>query len=166
MTLIVFSFIPVIAVVGASVAVLVNRESIAVQKSLGHASSVAQETLSSIRTVLAFEGHNTEKELYRKSTDELYRRQVRKSVIAAFGTGTLMLVLMCTFSVGFVFGTRLVRNGDVTLTQAIAASAVVPSVFAAYRLASAQKKFSIASASAHDVLDVVSIKPDIDPLSE
>lgn len=166
MTLIVFSFIPVIAIVGATVSILVNRESTAVQKSLGHASSIAQETLSSIRTVLAFEGQDTEKKLFWRATDDLYKRQVRKSVIAAFGTGFLMLVLMCTFSVGFIFGTRLVRSGEVTLPRAIAASAVVPSVFAAFRLANAQKKFAAASAAANEVLEIVSRKPEIDPLSE
>ncbi len=166
MAVIIFSFLPVIGLVGGIVQVFSNRQAQNVQKAFGNASAVSNESLSSLRTVYAFEGKSTEYSIYEKALESIYKFQIRRAVIDGFGTGFLMLVLMTTFSVGFIVGSHFISTKQVTLDRAISASALVPAVFSAFRLANAQKRIAAASASAKTVLEVMSTVPKIDPLSE
>ena len=166
MTLVIFSFMPAIALVGGIISVLSNRQSQNVQKAFGEASAASNESFSSLRTILSFEGRRTETSIYEKYLESIYKFQIRRAIIDGFGTGFLMLVLMTTFSVGFIVGSHFIATGQVTLDRAISASALVPAVFAAFRIANAQRRISAASAAAKTVLDVISTKPKIDPLSE
>lgn len=166
MTLVIFAFMPVIAVSGGIVAFFSNRQAKRVNEALGDASSATNDTFSSIRSVLAFEGKNNECMIYKKSLRELYKFQVRRAIVTGTGTGFLMLVLMSTFSVGFIIGNRLVISEQVTLDRAISASAMVPAVFSAFRIVNAQKRITAASAAAFYVNEVISREPKIDPLSD
>lgn len=166
MTLIIFSFMPIIAVVGFVVNVVSNRVSQQAQESSGNASAAASESFTTIRTVLAFDGARTEEAIFENALENAYKYNVKRSIVNGFGTGFLMLVLMSIFSVGFIVGNRLIAIGQVTLDRAIAASALVPAVFSAFRIANAQRLISSAAATAKFVLHVISNEPKIDPLSE
>lgn len=165
MTLVVLSFMPILAITGAFIAFIVRRETKKYHESQGRADSAVHESFSMIKTVLAYSGQGIEEKLYLNSLQEVFKFQNRRAVASAVGTGTLMLVLISCFSTAFWFGSLFVRRGDVSLSGAIAASSIVPGVFAAFRLANVQKLIGIASASAQLLLNVIQNYPSIDPLS-
>lgn len=166
MSLIIIGFMPVIALVGAAVAFLSSREAKAVNDASGRATGTVHEAISLIRSVLAYGGQPTEHARYRHELDDLYRREVRRSGATAFGTGFLMLILMGCFAAGFLVGSKFVIDGLISLAAAVAATAVVPAVFAAFRVANDQKALAAASAAAQALYEVVNRQPTIDPLSE
>ncbi|CAN8070260.1 unnamed protein product [Agarophyton chilense] len=166
MSLIIVSFMPVIALVGGIVANISKREGKAVNDASGRATGTVHETISLIRSVLAYGGQSTEHARYRYDLDNLYKREIRRSTAVAFGTGFLMLILMGCFAAGFLVGSRFVADGIVTLASAVAASSVVPAVFAAFRVANDQKAVAAARTAAQALFEVISRQPTIDPLSE
>eukprot|EP00178_Gracilaria_changii_P005325 TRINITY_DN1874_c0_g1_i2.p1 TRINITY_DN1874_c0_g1~~TRINITY_DN1874_c0_g1_i2.p1 ORF type:complete len:1473 (-),score=232.31 TRINITY_DN1874_c0_g1_i2:1168-5058(-) len=166
MSLVIVAFMPVIAIVGGIVALISNREGKAVNEASGRATGTVHETISLIRSVLAYGGQDTEQARYKYDLDDLYKREIRRTGAVAFGTGFLMLVLMGCFAAGFLVGSRFVTEGIVTLAGAVAASAVVPAVFAAFRVANDQKTVATASAAAQALFEVVDRQPAIDPLND
>ncbi|KAI0561421.1 ABC transporter [Gracilaria domingensis] len=166
MSLVIVAFMPVIALVGGIVAFISNREGKAVNEASGRATGTVHETISLIRSVLAYGGQATEQARYKYDLDDLYRREIRRTGAVAFGTGFLMLVLMGCFAAGFLVGSTFVTDGVVSLAGAVAATAVVPAVFAAFRVANSQKEVADASTAAQSLFEVIDRKPSINPLDE
>lgn len=166
MTLVVLSFMPVIGAVGAVVAKLISKQTTACQEAHGRAGATAHETFSLIRTVLAYGGQAEEFSRYERELQDLYKCEIRKARTSAAGTGLLMMVLFCLFSGGFWFGAQFVRKGTVDLHEAIAAAAVVPSVFAAIRLTNHLKSLASAAAAARNIFEVIDRKSKMDPMDE
>lgn len=166
MSLVIFAFMPPIAAIASAISVLVGRETKRYHEAVANSNKVAHETFAMICTVMAYCGQEGELGLYRTALDQVFACQVKRVVISAFATGLLMLVIVSCFSTGFWFGSLFVAKGLVSLSGAIAASSIVPAVFAAVRLANDQKRFAAASVAARSVLEVIQSQSKIDALAE
>ncbi|GBP59397.1 Multidrug resistance protein 1 [Eumeta japonica] len=77
---------------------------------LGRASSVAEEVLSSIRTVYAFNGQHKELERYQSHLTEATAINVKKSLFNGMGMGFLFFSIFCSYALSFWFGVRLMLS--------------------------------------------------------
>jgi ATP-binding cassette subfamily B (MDR/TAP) protein 1 len=80
------------------------------QATYAEAGSIAQEALSSIRTVVAFGGEARVEVEYKKRLILGYNINVKKGFYASLGIGILMLVLFCTYALAFYVGSIFVEN--------------------------------------------------------
>ncbi|XP_059178858.1 ATP-dependent translocase ABCB1-like [Physella acuta] len=76
------------------------------------AGTVAEEVLSSIRTVHAFGGQDKEAKRYIASLSDARKFGIRKSLMGGLGQGMMWFIIFCNWALGFWYGGRLVRHGD------------------------------------------------------
>ncbi|KAL0278864.1 UNVERIFIED_CONTAM: hypothetical protein PYX00_000553 [Menopon gallinae] len=72
------------------------------------ASHLARESLSAIRTVVAFSGENKEIERYSGKLYDAQTMGTAKAIVTGIGIGVSCLVVYCTYAVAFSFGFRLI----------------------------------------------------------
>ena len=77
------------------------------------AGNIAEEVLSSIRTVAAFGGEEKEVARYNKNLVEAANIGVKKSVMTGFGMGFTFLCIFCTYALALWYGGRLVVDDKV-----------------------------------------------------
>ncbi|XP_057672647.1 ATP-dependent translocase ABCB1-like [Diorhabda carinulata] len=74
----------------------------------GIAGSIANETLSLIRTVTAFGGQQKEIERYNKNLIFARKNNIRRSMFGAIGFGLLWLMIYSSYALAFWYGVKLV----------------------------------------------------------
>ncbi|CAF3947562.1 unnamed protein product [Rotaria magnacalcarata] len=84
-------------------------------KAYGKAGIVAEEVISSIRTVLAYIGQEKEIHRYEKYLDEARKCAIRKSVTNGITTGITYFLLFCVYALGFWYGTKLILEDNYSI---------------------------------------------------
>ncbi|KAI9343422.1 P-loop containing nucleoside triphosphate hydrolase protein [Zopfochytrium polystomum] len=75
------------------------------------AGAIAQEVLSSIRTVTAFQGQKREAARYSEQLEKAEREGIRISLITGSSMGVVFLIIFSTYALGFWYGGSLVGHG-------------------------------------------------------
>ncbi|RVE50883.1 hypothetical protein evm_004450 [Chilo suppressalis] len=76
----------------------------------GRASAIAEEVLSSIRTVFAFNGQQKELERYRQPLSRARKIYIKKDLFTGLSMGALFLCVFCSYALSFYTGIYLVIN--------------------------------------------------------
>ncbi|XP_026327136.1 multidrug resistance protein 1-like isoform X4 [Hyposmocoma kahamanoa] len=76
----------------------------------GLASAIAEEVLSSIRTVFAFNGQNTEVKRYSKPLAKARKIEIKKEFFTGLSMGFLFFCIFCSYALSFYFGIYLIIN--------------------------------------------------------
>ncbi|VVC86623.1 unnamed protein product [Leptidea sinapis] len=76
----------------------------------GKAGSIAEEVISSIRTVYAFSGQQKELERYQVHLDDARNINIKKGFYNGFAMGTLFFCIFCSYALSFWFGYRFMVN--------------------------------------------------------
>ncbi|CAF3905306.1 unnamed protein product, partial [Adineta steineri] len=129
LSLIMSCIIPIICGSSLMFAKVVTRETKEQLSTYSKAGQIAQEVFSSLRTVLSFNGSQSQQKKYEKELKLNEWHTVRKD--AAFGvfTGWLFFINFAVYSIGFTFGAILMSYGNhrtVTISEIL----VVVSMFA------------------------------------
>uniref|UniRef100_A0A8B9W219 Bile salt export pump n=1 Tax=Anas zonorhyncha TaxID=75864 RepID=A0A8B9W219_9AVES len=163
LTLVIIAVSPLIGV-GAAVAKLTGRE----LKAYAKAGAVADEVLSSIRTVAAFGGEKKEVERYDKNLVFAQHWGIRKGVIMGLFTGYMWFVIFLCYALAFWYGSKLVLEEDEyspgTLLQVFLGVLV-----GALNLGQASpclEAFATGRGAATDIFETIDKKPTIDCMSE
>ncbi|XP_015277731.1 PREDICTED: bile salt export pump [Gekko japonicus] len=108
LTLVIIAVSPLIGVgagiIGLAVAKLTGRE----LKAYAKAGAIADEVLSSIRTVAAFGGERKEVERYDKNLVFAQNWGIRKGIIMGFFTGYIWFIIFMCYALAFWYGSKLV----------------------------------------------------------
>eukprot|EP00079_Xenopus_tropicalis_P036310 XP_017950081.1 PREDICTED: ATP-binding cassette sub-family B member 5 isoform X6 [Xenopus tropicalis] len=89
------------------------------------AGAVAQEVLSSIRTVVAFGGEEKEIKRYTENLKQAKDIGIKKSIASQFALGLVNGAFYATYGVGFWYGTTLVlEDDDYTIGDVMASSSI------------------------------------------
>jgi ATP-binding cassette subfamily B (MDR/TAP) protein 1 len=72
------------------------------------AGDIAQQVISSIRTVTAFGGQEREAKRYEKHLDDAEKAGIKKSIAAGVGIGMIQFLMFSVYSLGFYYGNKLV----------------------------------------------------------
>ena len=94
LALVLSSVIPPMGIASAYVSKLLAEESTEGLGAYAGAGAIAKEVLSSIRTVVAFNGQTREVQRYNKKLDEAQKIGIKKAVISGIGIGVGMNILL------------------------------------------------------------------------
>ncbi|KAG1334931.1 ABC transporter B family member 9 [Cocos nucifera] len=81
------------------------------------ASQVANDAVSSIRTVASYRAENRIMDAYQKKCETPLKSGIRRGIISGLGLGFSFLVLYFSYAVCFYVGALFVRNGNASFTD-------------------------------------------------
>ncbi|XP_054636596.1 bile salt export pump-like [Dunckerocampus dactyliophorus] len=132
------------------------------------AGAIADEVLSSIRTVAAFGGEKKEVQRYDKNLVSAQRWGIRKGVIVGFFTGYMWLIIFLCYGLAFWYGSSLVVDTE-EYTPGTLLQVFFGVLIAAINLGQASpclEAFAAGQAAATIIFETIDREPEIDCLSE
>uniref|UniRef100_A0A7M4FBR5 Bile salt export pump n=1 Tax=Crocodylus porosus TaxID=8502 RepID=A0A7M4FBR5_CROPO len=168
LTLVIIAVSPLIgigaAIYGLAVAKLTSQELDAYAK----AGAVADEVLSSIRTVAAFGGERKEVERYDKNLVFAQRWGIRKGIIMGFFTGYMWFIIFLCYALAFWYGSQLVLEEEEyspgTLLQVF--FGVLIGALNLGQASPCLEAFATGRGAATGIFETIDEKPTIDSMSE
>lgn len=168
LTLVIISISPLIGigatVIGLSVAKFTDLE----LKAYAKAGCVADEVISSMRTVAAFGGEKKEVERYEKNLVFAQRWGIRKGMVMGFFTGYMWCLIFLSYALAFWYGSKLVLD-EGEYTPGTLVQIFLSVLVGALNLGNASsclEAFATGRAAATSIFETVDRKPIIDCMSE
>ncbi|XP_019512150.1 PREDICTED: bile salt export pump [Hipposideros armiger] len=168
LTLVIISVSPLIgigaAIIGLSVSKFTDHE----LKAYAKAGSVADEVISSIRTVAAFGGEKREVERYEKNLVFAQRWGIRKGIVMGFFTGFMWCLIFLCYALAFWYGSKLVLDeGEYTAGTLVQIFlSVIVGALNLGNASSCLEAFATGRAAATSIFETIDQKPVIDCMSE
>ncbi|KAJ3063793.1 (ABC) transporter, partial [Quaeritorhiza haematococci] len=119
LALVICAVIPILAVCGLIMSKTLASRSTQGQDAYAAAGAIAQQVLSSMRTVVSFGGEKRAIQQYRKGLDEAEKIGVKKGLVTGAGVASVLFVMFGSYALAFWFGSTLipqVMNGGQVLT--------------------------------------------------
>uniref|UniRef100_A0A3P8RBY9 Bile salt export pump n=1 Tax=Astatotilapia calliptera TaxID=8154 RepID=A0A3P8RBY9_ASTCA len=167
LTLVIIAASPLIGV-GAGLMALVRLLTGMELQAYAKAGSVADEVLSSIRTVAAFGGEKKEVQRYDRNLVSAQRWGIRKGLIVGFFTGFMWLVIFLCYGLAFWYGSSLVVDTK-EYTPGTLLQVFFGVLIAAMNLGQASpclEAFASGRGAATIIFETIDREPEIDCLSE
>ncbi|CAD5121208.1 DgyrCDS9743 [Dimorphilus gyrociliatus] len=114
LALVIISTSPLIAVCIVFIAKVVRSMTTKEIQTYAKAGAIAEEALSSIRIVSAFGGEDKEAKRYDGHLEKARNMGVKKNLLFGLGQGTFWIVLFGTLAIAFWFGSKLVREEELS----------------------------------------------------
>ncbi|CAB3362047.1 Hypothetical predicted protein [Cloeon dipterum] len=175
LTLICLISLPVTMISVGIVAVVTSRLSRKEVEAYGKAGSIAEEVLSSIRTVIAFNGQKKESERYDKNLIFARDNNIKRGFFSGLGFGMLWFFIYASYSLSFWYGVGLIiEESDLPPNERTYTVQVMVTVFFGVMMGSMNigmtspyvETFGIACGAAGSVYSVIDRVPPIDSSSE
>uniref|UniRef100_A0A8C6KXP0 Bile salt export pump n=1 Tax=Nothobranchius furzeri TaxID=105023 RepID=A0A8C6KXP0_NOTFU len=166
LTLVIIAASPLIGV-GAGLMFVAKLTGMELQ-AYAKAGAVADEVLSSIRTVAAFGGERKEVERYDKNLISAQRWGIRKGIIMGFFTGYMWLIIFLCYALAFWYGSTLVIDTE-EYTPGTLLQVFFGVLVAAMNLGQASpclEAFAAGRGAATIIYETIDREPEIDCLSE
>ncbi|XP_076808163.1 ATP-dependent translocase ABCB1-like [Clavelina lepadiformis] len=155
---------------GASATVMFKITTAFTKKELdayAKAGAVAEEVLSSIRTVVAFDGQQKEINRYEENLKDAKAIGIRKGLTQGLGIGSVMFILFSTYGLAFWYGSELVFGDELDIgTMLTTFFGVLIGAFSLGSSASNMEYFAAAKAAAYKIYEIIDRVPEIDSMSE
>ncbi|XP_063889978.1 ATP-dependent translocase ABCB1-like isoform X2 [Scylla paramamosain] len=172
LTLIILSVFPLLGISTGLIAKVTTSLTSAELQKYGKAGSIAEEVLSSIRTVLAFGGEA--KEIKRYEDNLVYARNagVKRGLMTGVGVGVMWLFIYAAYALAFWYGTGLILdsragNGDYDPSKLIIVFfSVLMGAMNVGQSAPYWEAFTVARGAAATIFSIVERKSAIDPSSK
>ncbi|XP_048341989.1 bile salt export pump isoform X2 [Sphaerodactylus townsendi] len=168
LTLVIIAVSPLIGIgagiIGLAVAKLTGRE----LKAYAKAGAVADEVLSSIRTVAAFGGEQKEVERYDRNLIYAQTWGIRKGIIMGFFTGYVFFIIFMCYALAFWYGSKLVLEQEEyspgTLLQVF--FGVLVGALNLGQASPCLEAFATGRGAATNIFETIDKEPTIDCMSE
>ncbi|XP_057689868.1 ATP-dependent translocase ABCB1-like [Corythoichthys intestinalis] len=167
LTLVVLAVCPLLALTAALFSQMVTSFTTKEQAAYAKAGAVAEEVLSAIRTVFAFNGQHKEINRYHKNLEEAKNMGIKAAVSTSLIMGFTFLMIYLSYALAFWYGSTLI------LSQEYSVGTVLSVLFALLIGASALgqtsptiQSFSGARGAAYKIYNIIDRKPTIDSYSE
>ncbi|XP_056590670.1 bile salt export pump [Triplophysa dalaica] len=168
LTLVIISVSPLIGIGAALMALFVAKLTGRELQAYAKAGAVADEVLSSIRTVAAFGGERKEVERYDTNLVSAQEWGIRKGLIMGFFTGYMWLIIFLCYGLAFWYGSSLVLNAQEyspgTLLQVF--FGVLIAAMNLGQASSCLEAFASGRGAATIIFETIDREPQIDCLSE
>ncbi|XP_035688023.1 ATP-dependent translocase ABCB1-like isoform X4 [Branchiostoma floridae] len=167
MALVIMAVSPLLGIVAFLMTKMASAFTEDEQAAYAKAGGVAEEVLSSMRTVAAFGGEKKEEKRYNVHLVEAMRMGVKKAISAGAGMGVTFLVMFGVYALAFWYGSDRVRAGEYTPGGfLITFFCVVIGAMSLGQAAPNIESFAKAKGAAAFVYSVIDNEPVIDSLSE
>ncbi|XP_076808833.1 ATP-dependent translocase ABCB1-like [Clavelina lepadiformis] len=135
--------------------------------SYAKAGAVAEEVISSIRTVVAFGGQEKECERYEENLLHARKVGLKKGLVSGASLGFLFLCLFAMYGLGFWYGSTLVLAGEIVVGDLLTSFfSVVVGAFTLGQAGSHISEFGAGKVAAYKVFEIIDRVPPIDSESE
>uniref|UniRef100_A0A8C9AT55 ATP-binding cassette sub-family B member 5 n=1 Tax=Prolemur simus TaxID=1328070 RepID=A0A8C9AT55_PROSS len=168
LTLVTLSTSPLIMASAAAcsrmVVSLTNKELSAYSK----AGAVAEEVLSSIRTVIAFGGQEKELQRYTQNLKDAKDVGIKRAIVSKLSLGAVYFFMNGTYGLAFWYGTSLILSGEPGYTIGTVLAVFFSAIHGSYCIGAAAphfETFNIARGAALNIFQVIDKKPSIDNFS-
>lgn len=167
LTLVIFACTPVMVI---STTIMMKINQVYTEKELdaySKAGGIAEEVISSIRTVAAFGGQRKEVERYEDNLKLARSTGIKKSAFFGLSMGVMMLIMFSMYALAFWYGGTLVFAEELTVGDLLIA--FFNALFGAYSLGilgSFMEHIGSAQAAAYKVFEIIDRKPTIDSMSD
>ncbi|XP_069791407.1 bile salt export pump isoform X2 [Narcine bancroftii] len=168
LTLTIIAVSPLIGLGAALMALSVSKLTGHELRAYAKAGAVADEVLSSIRTVAAFSGERKEVERYDKNLVFAQRLGIRKGTIVGFFTGYVWMIIFCCYALAFWYGSKLVIEQN-EYTPGGLLQVFLGILIAAINLGQASpclEAFASGRGAAVKIFETIDREPEIDCMSE
>ncbi|XP_024123995.1 ATP-binding cassette, sub-family B (MDR/TAP), member 4 [Oryzias melastigma] len=167
LTLVILAVSPALGISGALFSKVLTSFTSKEQSAYAKAGAVAEEVLSSIRTVFAFSGQNKEIERYHKNLEQAKKMGMKKAVSANIAMGFTFLMIYFSYALAFWYGSTLILSGEYTIGSVLTVFfVVIIGVFTMGQTSPNIQTFASARGAAHKVYHIIDNKPIIDSYSE
>ncbi|CAH2282580.1 ATP-binding cassette sub-family B member 5-like isoform X1 [Pelobates cultripes] len=131
------------------------------------AGAVAEEVLSSIRTVVAFGGEDKELKRYSNNLGKAQQFGIKKAIASQLSIGLMYLIIYASYGLGFWYGTTLILGGTgYTIGDSLVIFfSVVLSSYCLGQASSHFGAFSIARGAAYNIFNIIDKMSKIDSFS-
>ncbi|XP_072541157.1 bile salt export pump [Salminus brasiliensis] len=168
LTLVIIAVSPLIGLAAGLMAMAVARLTGRELQAYAKAGAIADEVLSSIRTVAAFGGENKETERYDKNLEEAQTWGVKKGTVIGIFQGYLWCIIFLCYALAFWYGSKLVIDTN-ELTPGTLIQVFFGVLIGAMNLGQASpclEAFASGRAAAKSIFDTIDRRPKIDCFSE
>ncbi|XP_017163834.1 bile salt export pump isoform X2 [Poecilia reticulata] len=168
LTLVIIAVSPLIGVGAGLMALFVAKLTGMELQAYAKAGAVADEVLSSIRTVAAFGGEKKEVDRYDRNLVSAQRWGIRKGMIMGFFTGYMWLIIFLCYALAFWYGSTLVIDTE-EYTPGTLLQVFFGVLVAAMNLGQASpclESFAAGRGAATIIFETIEREPEIDCLSE
>lgn len=167
LTLVILAFSPLLAISGALFAKLAADSTSTGLGAYGRAGAVANEALSLIRTVTAYNGQESEAKSYEANLDKAYKSGVLQAAFSGAALGFTYFVIFTNFALAFFYGARRIRSGNIEGGDLIVSFfSVFVAIISIGQASPAFNAFAIARGAAPHVYEIIERESEIDPLDE
>ncbi|XP_069877571.1 bile salt export pump isoform X2 [Dipodomys merriami] len=168
LTLVIISVSPLIGIGAGILGLSVSKFTDLELKAYAKAGSIADEVISSIRTVAAFGGEQKEVRRYEKNLVFAQTWGVRKGMVIGFFTGYMWCLIFLCYALAFWYGSKLVLVEEEytpgTLIQVFLSIIVGAINFG--QASSCLEAFATGRGAADSIFETIDRKPTIDCMSE
>ncbi|KAH0621457.1 hypothetical protein JD844_022801 [Phrynosoma platyrhinos] len=168
LTLVIIAVSPLLGIGAALMGLTVAKMTGLELKAYAKAGAVADEVLSSIRTVAAFGGERKEVERYDKNLVFAQKWGIRKGIIMGFFTGYIWCIIFLCYGLAFWYGSKLVLEEEEyspgTLLQVF--FGVLLAALNLGQAAPCLEAFATGRGAATNIFETIDKKPTIDCMSE
>ncbi|XP_043923456.1 ATP-dependent translocase ABCB1 [Protopterus annectens] len=131
------------------------------------AGAVAEEVLSSIRTVVAFGGQKKEIQRYNQNLVDAKNIGVKKAITANLSIGIAFFLIYASYALAFWYGTTLVLEESYSIGKVLTVFfSVIIGAFAVGQTSPNMESFANARGAAHAIFNIIDNNPKIDSFSE
>ncbi|XP_062143486.1 ABC transporter B family member 21-like isoform X2 [Alnus glutinosa] len=161
------SAIPLLAIAGAMVALVISKMASRGQSAYAKAANVVEQTIGGIKTVASFTGEKKAITSYNKFLVNAYKSGVHEGLAAGVGAGTVTLVVFSTYSLAVYFGANLILHKGYDGGQVM--NVIVAILTASMSLGQTSpclSAFAAGRAAAYKMFETIERKPVIDAFNK
>ncbi|KAM9310241.1 ATP-dependent translocase ABCB1-like [Pholidichthys leucotaenia] len=167
LTLVILAVSPLLMICAALFSRMLTSFTTKEQAAYAKAGAVAEEVLSAIRTVFAFNGQEKEIERYHKNLEDAKRMGIRKAMSANISMGFTFLIIYATYALAFWYGSTLILSDEYSIGTVLTVFFVVLiGAFAVGQTSPNIQTFASARGAAYKVYSIIDHKPAINSYSE
>ncbi|XP_033100770.1 ATP-dependent translocase ABCB1-like isoform X2 [Anneissia japonica] len=167
LTLVIMAVAPLIAISAALASKAVQKLTSLELNAYAKAGAIAEEVLSSMRTVAAFGGEDKEVHRYTSNLDDARKLGIKRNTVQAASLGILFFFIFLSYALAFWYGTKLFIEDGLGAGEILITFFGV--LFGAFSLGSAAPNiadFTTARGAAATVFDIIDEQTEIDSGSE
>ncbi|KAG0229821.1 Multidrug resistance protein 1 [Actinomortierella wolfii] len=163
LSLVVLALVPFLAFTGAFMAIIIRKSSTKSLTAYSRAGAIAEQAISSIRTVVSFGGQQREMRKYAKNLDEAYAAGFRKAFATGSGNASFVLILFSAYALAFWYGSVLIERGEMSPGQVMSVFfAMIIAAYALGRVGPNLGSFAAAQGAAYNIFQTIDRVPVID----
>ncbi|CAG8764546.1 10468_t:CDS:2, partial [Acaulospora colombiana] len=167
LTLVIFCLVPLVAITSSIMNKLTARYMTRSLDFYSVAGTIAEEAISSIRTVMAFGSQKKLSQLYEVHLKDAKVEGKKKSIVNGVMMGVTFFFIYCTYALTFWYGSKSVADGSLTPGQVTNVFfAVIIGAFALGNLTPDLQSFSFAVSAGSKIFETIRRVPPIDVASE